>query len=159
MPKNNKLHDAILLFGLEIADIAYALVKNEPKVNTGKLRDSFNPEVKETAFGTSYTLLMWAEDYFVYVDQGRKAGSKMPPLEPIKQWCRDKGIPESAAFPIAKKIAEEGIPATNISKRMMKQVFSNIAWRNFEDNAESYVDDLVLENLKGLSKKGNITFK
>ena len=159
MPKNKKLEETILLFGLEMADIAYALVKNEPKVNSGRLRDSFNPEVKETAFGTSYTLLMWAEDYFIFVDQGRKAGSKMPPLEPIRKWCRDKNIPESAAFPIAKKIAEEGIPATNISERMFKKAFKNVAYRKLEDGIGDYVDDLITEKFKGLSKKGNITFK
>ena len=159
MPKNNKLHDAILLFGLELADIAFKLVKDEPKVNTRKLMKSFNPEVKETAFGTSYTLLMWAEDYFIYVDEGRKPNSTPPPVAPIKEWCRQKGIDEGLAYAIAKGIGKNGIPATNISDRMMKQIFSNIAWRKFEDNAESYIDSLVLDNLKGLSKKGNITFK
>ena len=155
MPKNNKLHDAILLFGLELADIAYALVKDEPKVNTKKLMNSFN----ETAMGTSYTLLMWAEDYFVYVDEGRKPGSKPPPVAPIKEWCIQKGIDEGLAYAIAKNIGINGIPATNISERMMKKVFSNIAWRNFEDNSTSYIDSLVVDNLKGLSKKGNLTFK
>ena len=60
---------------------------------------------------------------------------------------------------IAKSIGKNGIPATNISERMMKKVFESIAWRKFEGNATSYVDQLVTDNLKGLSKKGNITFK
>ena len=159
MPKNTKLYDAILLFGLEMADIAFDLVKNEPKVNTKKLMKSFNPEVKQTAMGTSHTLIMWAEDYFVYVDQGRKPNSTPPPVAPIKDWCRQKGIDEGLAYAIAKNIGKNGIPATNISERMMKKVFESIAWRKFEGNATSYVDQLVTDNLKGLSKKGNITFK
>ena len=66
---------------------------------------------------------------------------------------------ENIAYAIAKSIGKKGIPATNISERMMKKVFSSMAWRKFEDAAESYVDDLVLESLIGLSKKGNLTFK
>ena len=159
MPKSKKLKEAIELFGKELAEIAFDLVKNEPKVNTGKLRDSFKPEVKETAFGTSYTLLMWAEEYFIFVDDGRKPNSKPPPIAPIKKWCSQKGIDEDLAYAIAKSIGRKGIPATNISERMMKKIFSNIAWRKFEDNATSYIDDLVTQNIKGLSKKGNLTFK
>lgn len=159
MPKDSKLHDAILLFGLEMADIAFKLVKDEPKVNTKKLMKSFDPEVKTTAMGTSYTLLMWAEDYFIYVDKGRKPNSTPPPVAPIKEWCIQKGIDEGLAYYIAKNIGINGIPATNISERMMKKVFSNIAWRKFEDNSTSYIDSLVVDNLKGISKKGNITFR
>ena len=159
MPKSEKLKEAIEIFGEDLINIAANMIKNEPKVNTGRLKGSLESRVLDTAFGTSYTLLVLAEDYFIYVDKGRKAGSKMPPLEPIRQWCRDREIPISAAYPIAKKIAEEGIPATNISSRMLKKALSDAAYRRLEDGVEDYVDDLILENFKGLSKKGNITFK
>lgn len=33
-----------------------------------------------------------------------------PPLDKIRAWCGRKGIPESAAYPIARKIAERGTP-------------------------------------------------
>lgn len=48
--------------------------------------------------------------YGLFVDQGRRPG-KFPPLDDIRQWCRLKGIPEDAAYPIAKKIAERGYKA------------------------------------------------
>lgn len=156
---NPKLKEAIELFGKELVDIAGDLVKNEPKVNTGRLKDSFKEQVLETAMGTSYTLLMWAEDYFVYVDDGRKPNSTPPPVAPIKEWCKQKGIEEGAAYAIAKSIGKNGIPATNISERMMKKIFSNIAWRKFEERATNAMDDIIVQNLKGLSKKGNLTFK
>lgn len=53
-----------------------------------------------------------ADDYLYYVDKGRKPG-KMPPIEPIKKWCKLKGIPEEIAFPIAKNIGKFGIAPTN----------------------------------------------
>ena len=157
--RNVSLKEAIERFGAEIVEIATGLIKNEPKVNTGRLRDSLSRRVLDTAMGTRYTLQIFAEDYFVYVDKGRKPNSTPPPVEPIKEWCKQKGINENVAYAIAKSIGKKGIPATNISERMMKKVFSSIAWRKFEDNCESYVDDLVLESLIGVSKKGNLTFK
>jgi hypothetical protein len=33
-----------------------------------------------------------------------------PPLDKIRAWCGRKGIPESAAFPIARAISERGTP-------------------------------------------------
>ena len=161
---NPKLKEAIELFGKELVDIAGELVKNEPKVNTGRLKDSFKEQVLETAMGTSYTLLMWAEDYFIYVDDGRKPNSTPPPVlgeegKPLRDWVKAKGMPESAVWAISKAIGKNGIPATNISERMMKKIFSNIAWRKFEERATNAMDDIIVQNLKGLSKKGNLTFK
>lgn len=50
-------------------------------------------------------------DYVQYIESGRRAGSKMPPLEPIVQWARKRGIPTDSRtmFAIRKKIAEDGI--------------------------------------------------
>jgi hypothetical protein len=33
-----------------------------------------------------------------------------PPIDAIRAWCRLRGIPEKAAYPIAKKISERGTP-------------------------------------------------
>lgn len=159
MPRSEKLKEAIELFGKEIVEIAGELIRNEPKVNTGLLMKSLESRAIETAFGTSYTLLILAEDYFVFVNDGRKPNSKPPPIAPIKEWCEQKGIDVNLAYPIAKSIGKKGIPATNISERMFKQALSNIEFRKFEDGVSDWVDDLITENLKGLSKKGNITFK
>jgi len=55
--------------------------------------------------------------YAYWVDQGRKPG-KQPPLRVIVEWCKRKKIDTRLAFPIAKKIGEEGLPATNFTAPM-----------------------------------------
>jgi len=52
------------------------------------------------------------EDCAKWIDEGRGPG-KQPPLEAIQDWTSRKGIPESAAFAIAKSIGRFGIPPTN----------------------------------------------
>jgi hypothetical protein len=62
-------------------------------------------------------------EYAIFVDQGRKKGSKQPPLEPIMKWAKAKSLPTfkdgngksisetSRAFLIARSIAKKGIKA------------------------------------------------
>lgn len=45
-------------------------------------------------------------NYAPYVEFGTRP--HFPPLEPIREWCRSRGIDESAAFPIARSISEFG---------------------------------------------------
>lgn len=50
-------------------------------------------------------------DYVQYIESGRKAGSKFPPIQPIVQWAKKRGIPtdNSTIFLIRRAIAEDGI--------------------------------------------------
>lgn len=58
--------------------------------------------------------LVWlAAEHWIYVDKGRRPNSTPPPVKPIKEWCRIKGIDEGAAYAIAKSIGRYGIPPTN----------------------------------------------
>ena len=84
-------------------------VKLNGSYASGWLYNSFKSYAKQKTNGE----FMLEIDYVYYgfwVDGGRRPG-KFPPLDDIRQWCRLKGIPEDAAYPIAKKIAERGYKA------------------------------------------------
>lgn len=53
--------------------------------------------------------------YAEFVDSGRKPG-KMPPIKSIEEWCRRKGKPASAAFPISRAIGERGLKPVYFTK-------------------------------------------
>jgi hypothetical protein len=63
-------------------------------------------------------LTVEGENYYKFVEDGRRAGG-MPPLNKIKIWCRQKGIPEKAAFPIARKIGKFGISASPLLQNIL----------------------------------------
>lgn len=50
-------------------------------------------------------------DYVQYIESGRKAGSKFPPIQPIVHWAKKRNIPtdNSTIFLIRRAIAEDGI--------------------------------------------------
>jgi hypothetical protein len=62
-----------------------------------------------------YLLTLSYPFYGKFVDEGRRPG-KMPPVKDIREWTRLKGIPESAAYPIAKKIGEKGTKGINFTE-------------------------------------------
>lgn len=94
-------------------------LKNSVPIASGRLKNSIRCFTEGNDRDLSVKLR--AEDYLLYVDKGRSAG-KMPPLEPLKEWCSVKGIPESAAYPIALKIRDLGIPATNVIENSVSSV-------------------------------------
>lgn len=94
------------------------LIKTNRKIASGRLLKSIDYKViKQT---TGYILKITSEDYLKYVDGGRRAGAKMPPINPIKKWVEMRGIKfekmssKQTAFIIARSISKKGIEPTNI---------------------------------------------
>ena len=127
--------------------------------HTDNLKNSISYEIVNTKEGMVVQFAM--PDYAVFVNDGRRAGAKPPPVAPIKQWIKDKniGLPEGAAYPIAKSIGEKGIKPLNVTQQAFKDVQKSIEFRRLEDGVGDWVDDLISDKLKGFSKRKNITFK
>lgn len=69
-------------------------------------------------------------DYAINVEDGRKAGSRMPPKDVLLPWMARHGIPEEAEYAIRKHIAVHGIkpkpfmaPALVAADRVMDKEF------------------------------------
>ena len=75
-------------------------------------------------------------DHYKWVDSGRGPG-KQPPLEKIAEWTIRKGIPEKAAFPIARKIGQEGIAPSPFLHHIDEDIDDIL------DN--DYIDNVVIE--------------
>lgn len=99
--------------------------KRRAPVNIGKLQQNIFPK----KIGDLTYAVFAATPYAAYVEfgtgqkvrvptelkslaarfKGGKKGSFKQGLQSIKDWCRNKGIPEEAAYPIFVKILDEGI--------------------------------------------------
>jgi hypothetical protein len=130
---NTNLLNSIDNLGKDIiADITKRLLDADKKA-TGNLINSLSYEVLQTVDGIMLRIL--TADYFKYVDEGRKPGSKQPPTSSILPWIQSKGIsfiskngamvkPESMAFVIAKSIGEKGIKPLNIKDNVINDILN-----------------------------------
>lgn len=117
-------------------------------IATGKLYNSVDYSVEYT--GESLLVKFLAEDYYIYVEEGRAAG-KFPPIEVIQKWIIAKGIPDKPglAFLISRKIATEGIKP----KPYLRDITSNLT--NFTGRLESAIKQDIIEIIKNNLKDGN----
>lgn len=117
---------------------------------SGKLVQSVKYEMRMG--DTSYEVGLWLEDYWKYVEHGRKAG-KFPPLSKIEEWIRVKPViprpyngklptEKQLAFLIGRKIAQEGIEPKNVLKRTMDEVLDEMLMSVKQAIMEDIQEDL-----------------
>ena len=83
-------------------------------------------------------------DYIQYIENGRRKGAKFPPIEPIIQWCRKKGLPtdNSTIFLIRRAISRDGIAARPI----MARVFDELD-RKWNDGWADHIFNKIMEHI------------
>lgn len=86
------------------------MVNNKVGINTIAPDSNIFKQMYAKASGNIVIQLL-LNDYVQYIESGRKAGSKFPPIQPIVQWAKKRGIPtdNSTIFLIRRAIAEDGI--------------------------------------------------
>lgn len=105
---------------------------------SGKFADSL-----EVIQQSANKIQLWGEDYAQQLETGRLAG-RFPPIAPIEQWIKDKGIASriegqitvsSLAFLIARKIAREGWKREGYGGvELISDVITNERMQNIIDN-------------------------
>ena len=114
-------------------------ITSDGKIATGDLHNSISGIVE----GKSISI--FASEYWYVVNYGRTPGSKRPPIRPILDWMKVKGIKESTtkktkslAWVIAKKIGDEGIQGTNFFWETINSIVPLIT----KDIEQSYLKDI-----------------
>jgi hypothetical protein len=112
---------------------------NKKKVASGNLVKSLDYRVSKVMNEPFIEII--SNEYLQWVDKGRRPG-KYPPIRPLANWARIKGIDAKAVFPIARNIFKFGIKPTNViqatDRQMERQIDSSLA-QSIADNMEVYV--------------------
>ena len=103
-------------FAEDVMNITADIMASSMLVNDKVGRNTISPnsdiykEMYAKASGNIVIQLL-LNDYVQYIENGRKAGSKFPPIQPIVNWAKKRGIPtdNSTIFLIRRAIAEDGI--------------------------------------------------
>lgn len=147
------------LIGAEqrVIDKFKQVLQQKTITNTGELSNSFRAESTDEGMVISFKF------YGQVIDNGRRRGS-FPPLQPIKEWMRDKGIrpkegqtQDQTAFAIAKRIEERGIAPRPFLQPTLDDVVNNILVGELEEEIAKEIESQAQIELNKLPKNVNIT--
>ena len=110
------LNNIAKVFAEDVMTITADIMASSMLVNDKVGRNTISPnsdifkQMYAKASGNIVIQLL-LNDYVEYIESGRKAGSKFPPIQPIVQWAKKRNIPtdNSTIFLIRRAIAEDGI--------------------------------------------------
>ena len=99
--------------------------------------------------GSRFT--MFANDYYQYIDSGRKAGGKRVPVESILTWIRKKNIRprnemtiNSLAYIIQRSINRKGIFPRPMTQRIVGVSLETISERILDDLVVKVADEITM---------------
>lgn len=137
-------------FGKDYVKILTIQLKKADKKASGALINSIDYRLQDEA--NYIKILIEANDYLEYVDQGRKPGS-YPNITAISKWASMKGISQDAVFPIARKIFKFGIEPTNVIGKTVKEFdTSPKLQKKYEDILTQNIENIVFEEFKNINK-------
>ena len=126
-----KLADVLYEFAVEVRNLYQDNLILNNRIASGNLLNNIDFRLKIN--DSAYSVIFSMEDYWWYVENGRKAG-KRPPMDKILEWIKIKPIlpkpsseklptPNQLAFLIARKIGEEGTEGTGDLSYSIEKVF------------------------------------
>ena len=101
--------------GMDTVQTMKDILARKNAIATGRLVDTLESETSEE--GENINTQITGTDYAIFVDKGRRAGDKMPPVQSIRNWINARQIrvtgktTEQLAWAMAKSIAKKGIKA------------------------------------------------
>lgn len=114
--------------GKLIKDEIVSVIKEEELVASSQLLKSVSVTGLRASTQMSEASVGSSSPYARFVEEGRKPGGRMPPRAEIYDWMIQKGIEpsERGAYLIAKKIADDGIPAKRPFEKGVNRAESKI---------------------------------
>lgn len=138
-------------------DLARELTKAlKPHQATNSLAQSVEPKI--TVQGTGYRFQLLMDEYWRFLNDGRKPG-KRPPIAPLEKWITAKGIDlgpgdkmkkrKGMAYGIATNIGKNGTKATHFFDKVV-----DVQWiKEFQDGAQKAFKAQVLFELDNVGKR------
>ena len=162
--------------------------KSRRKQSTGALGEGLFYFIETGENGGIVISFLSEEDYAAIVEDGRKAGSKRPPIDAIERWIKEKPIRlrelvrrnkegeitnqdtagrfipmtkeniRGAAFGIAAKIGKDGIEGIKFFARAMNEEFEKLPEPLISAIIRD-VEDMIIDNFVKTNTPDNATIK
>jgi hypothetical protein len=129
------------------------LVSKDQWFDQSTLAESINVLPVEAVNG-GYMITIEMNDYGYWVDKGRKNSSKMPPIQPIKDWVTKRAIPTPLKIRVAVK-TKRGIKMVNRNFKNTIEARDSIAWgvaiavkrRGYISKGQGFYSEIVNDDM------------
>jgi hypothetical protein len=126
------------------------------KIATQKTYNSMRTQITKGTYITNIDL--YAHKSLYFIEKGRRAGAKPPPISPIEEWIKAKNIQfqdkrgrnlstKSMAFIISRSIGKKGIKPTPIIEKA-ESLFIPILTKIIKNGSRLYFTSLINTALK-----------
>ena len=147
--EENSLIDAIREYAAELVQNYTAQMPADYQI-----KDSVTFDVQPSN-NEAYSIIIDVPAYWKYIERGRQAGSKMPPIDAIENWIEVKRIVpkeingkvptiRQLAFLISRKISRDGIPA----KPYLQNAIQTTSKAVITDTMKEYMTKQIKKLLK-----------
>lgn len=146
-----QVNDIMMTISRDIMELVRMVMESNNLINRKVGRNTIAPDsdiyksllVKATNDGDLVFDIM-LNDYLTYIESGRRAGAKFPPVEPIVRWAKKNGIPtdNSTIYLIRSAISRDGIAP----RPFMAYVFEEID-QSWEDGWSDKLFNKIIEDL------------
>lgn len=146
-----QVNDIMMTISRDIMELVRMVMESNNLINKKVGRNTIAPDsdiyksllVKATNDGDLVFDIM-LNDYLTFIESGRRAGAKFPPVAPIVAWAKKKGIPtdNSTIFLIRRAISRDGIAP----RPFMVYVFEEID-QSWEDGWSDKLFNKIIEEL------------
>lgn len=150
------LDKVIKVIANDILEIARMILESNNLINEKVGKNTIAPDsdlyktlqVKATNDGDVVFDLM-LNDYLVFIESGRRAGAKFPPVEPIVRWARKRDIPtdNNTIYLIRRAISRDGIQP----RPFMAYIFEEMDDR-WDSNWADSIFDKIMEQIDNFFK-------
>ena len=150
------LDKVIKVIANDILEIARMILESNNLINEKVGKNTIAPDsdlyktlqVKATNDGDVVFDLM-LNDYLVFIESGRRAGAKFPPVEPIVRWAKKRGIPtdNNTIYLIRRAISRDGIQP----RPFMAYIFEEMDDR-WDSNWADSIFDKIMEQIDNFFK-------
>lgn len=152
----DSLDKVIKVIANDILEIARMILESNNLINEKVGKNTIAPDsdlyktlqVKATNDGDVVFDLM-LNDYLVFIESGRRAGAKFPPVEPIVRWAKKRGIPtdNNTIYLIRRAISRDGIQP----RPFMAYIFEEIDAR-WDSTWSDKIFDKIMEVIDNFFK-------
>ena len=146
-----QVNDIMMTISRDIMELVRMVMESNNLINKKVGRNTIAPDsdiyksllVKTTNDGDLVFDIM-LNDYLKFIESGRRAGAKFPPVAPIVAWAKKKGIPtdNSTIFLIRRAISRDGIAP----RPFMAYVFEEID-QSWDDVWSDKLFNKIIEEL------------